>query len=92
MYVGIPKTRTTHHFLLFGECLLKLGLDEAGHLSELQINDGFLQASRVPECQSNPLALELSLEVCGIEIAFLLRWVVLGISFRAARRERVIQK
>jgi hypothetical protein len=70
MYVGIPKTRTTHHLLLFGECLLKFGLDECGHLSQLKVDNALLQASGVPESEANSLALHLSLNVGRDEVAF----------------------
>ena len=63
VYVGVSKTRATHHLLFLCKCLFELGFDEAGHLSELQVDNVLFQASRVPEREADSLAIHLGLEV-----------------------------
>jgi hypothetical protein len=70
MYVGVPKTRATHHLLLFGKSLLKLGLNEGGHLPELEVDNALLQTGRIPKSEANSLAVHFSLNVSRDEIAF----------------------
>jgi hypothetical protein len=63
MYVGIPKTRTTHHLLFFGKGLFEFGLDEGAHFSQLKIDNALFQTGRVPKSEADALAVHFRLDV-----------------------------
>jgi hypothetical protein len=56
-------------FHLLGKCLLELALEEARHLTELEVDHILLQPLRVPQRQANPLIIDLGLEVMGNKVA-----------------------
>lgn len=69
MDMGVLYARRSHHLHLFGESLLELALQERRHLPKLKVDHVLLQTFRIPEGQTNSLAIDLSLEVVGDEVS-----------------------
>lgn len=52
----------TDNFLLFTECVLKLGLEKGGDQRQLEVDNVLFEALGVPEGDTHSLAIDFSLE------------------------------
>lgn len=67
MDVGVLDARGTYDLLLLAKGILKLGLDERGDDGQLEVDNVLLEALRVPQGDTDTLAIDFGLEVLGSE-------------------------
>jgi len=71
VYVGILDAGCAHNLLLLAERVLELGLEEGSDDGQLKVDNVLFETLRVPQRDTNALAIYFCLEVFGGETRFL---------------------
>ena len=69
MDVRITDTWRSDNLCFFVECIFEFAFKKRGHIPELKVHEAFIQTFRIPQCQSDPLAVvHFSFEIVRCEV------------------------